>query len=125
MKTNNLIIEKSSYEGYIWHSDKAEAEVINGEFSLNIDSCENPFIVEAYLLDNITKTSHSIHFVDGSYIHTQTKVTDEDIANAVTYEGNKMKNLCFTQRWEIREDPFCCDMKTKVPGSKIFVGFEK
>lgn len=102
-------------------------EIIEEEFSLEISSDINPFIVEAFLLDTDNKLSHSIKYVDGNYIFNSFKLDDSDFSNFKVYESNRMGGigLKFTQRWKTEADELCCGMNTLVPSEMVFIGFDK
>ena len=60
-------IEKSTYQGYLWYSDKDQPKVLNNvDSEITLDETKNPFVIEGQLFDG--KRSISIKYVDGKYI---------------------------------------------------------
>lgn len=66
-------IDKATYEGYMWESDKIAPEIYHGkeEIGFSLTDGENPFIVEGQLYDKENDLSISIRFVDGKYLITR------------------------------------------------------
>ena len=62
-------IPEAVYQGYIWKSNEDKPETLNNKnFSNQLDASINPFIIEAQLYDDATRTSISVKYVDGEYI---------------------------------------------------------
>lgn len=120
-------IKKSKYEGYIWYSDANEPKILDSEdFKLKREESENPFILEAQLFDG--KTSHSIKFVDGKYIHKQYNL-DSLSAKVKTEKVFKMnrggdRELIFNQYWDEVKDEENYDMPVLISAELVFVGFK-
>lgn len=130
------IIEKTTYQGYVWYSDKKQPEIYNGDrvFDELLDANQNPFIVEGQLFNG--KKSYSIKYIDGAYI-------------VKCYEMEKMKSIEYTsqsyianfdkapgklkyhQYWRLKRDEYCEDeddkegMEVLTPAELVFVGFQK
>ena len=122
-------IEKSRYEGYLWRSNSSEPQVIDGEFQLEAEDAENPFIVEGMLYDADRALSIMIKYVDGRYLvlRHEVKVTEAEARNAETYIGKRMqgRNLRMVQLWKDEPDDSCLGMTAQRPGAMVFVGFQK
>ena len=126
MVTRTIALPKAKYQGYIWFSDSTKPEIIDKEFSLDISSETNPFIAEAYLMDEDKQISYSIKFVDGNYLFNPFRIDENDLHNFKVYEGKRMNGirLRFTQRWKEVKDELCCGMTTRIPAEMVFVGFD-
>ena len=43
-------IEKSTYQGYLWYSDKDQPKVLNNvDSEITLDETKNPFVIEGQL----------------------------------------------------------------------------
>ena len=120
-------IEKARYEGYLWRSDSSEPQVIDGEFELEAEDAENPFIVEGMLYDADRALSIMIKYVDGHYLVSRHEVTEAEARGAETYIGKRMqgRNLRMVQLWKDEPDDSCLGMTAQRPGAMVFVGFQK
>lgn len=115
--------------GYIWWSDKAEAEIIQNK-PVVLKNEEIPFIIEGQLFDDKSKISYSIKYVDGQYILKDYIVAEKDYEspNVVKeYRSYRMgeKILKFLEYWESQEDELCLGMKVLQPTKVVFVGFKE
>ena len=81
MVTRTIALPKAKYQGYIWFSDSTKPEIIDREFSLDISSETNPFIAEAYLMDEDNQISYSIKFVDGNYLLNKFGIVENVVNN--------------------------------------------
>jgi hypothetical protein len=99
MKTDILKIEQAKYSGYLWYSDKTTPDIIEKDFSLEINSNTNPFIIEGQLFDGTN--SISIKYVDGSYYVNKTTVDKNNSSDDIEFISHRMKGkkLVFTQLW--------------------------
>src|SRR5699024_12197380 len=50
-------VPKRRYTGYIWKSDRKYPEVLDGTKEITVTAEQNPFIVEALLIDEALKIS--------------------------------------------------------------------
>lgn len=115
-------------QGYIWMSDKTQPEIIS---ELNIDDYKktpsNPFVNECMF--STETTSYIIRFVDGQYIISEASfsVPEGAIDKPVEYCAHRLEGIAkikLVQRWELRENTNCLDMKEYVPTQLVFKGFE-
>ena len=126
MITKAITLPQAKYQGYIWLSDSTKPEIIDGDFSLNILDETNPFIAEAFLMDEDRDISYSIKFIDGKYLINKFDIDDNDRRDYNIYFGKRMdgRKLRFTQRWKEVKDELCCGMTTRIPAEMVFIGFE-
>lgn len=128
------IVPASKYEGYIWMSNEPEPEVVHTDTvheAVELTEEENPFIIEAQLLDRSSQKSYSIRFADGKYVALcyDLKALDQLEGIEVThhkYVANRMKNeewLHFREYWHPEKDPNCEDMEVLQPKEFVFIGF--
>lgn len=124
-----LKIEKSIYTGYIWKSDLAEPQVLNNmEYELILNNSENPFIIEANLIDEKNKISYTIKYIDGEYkVYSynlnllNTNITKHEYLPS--FKG--VKSIKYIRVWrdvDDDENDLCCGMKTLQPQELIFNG---
>ena len=133
-----MIIQKGTYWGYLWHSDKTDPEVLMGNNIANditLDNDCNPFIIEGQLFDKDNRKSYSIKYVDGNYIIKEYIVSEEELNdenNCLKFLPNRMHSdlksdnglrLRFLQRWSSKEDPNCDNMEVLCPAELVFIGF--
>ncbi len=138
----NKLQEYSRYnfEGYLWYSDKASPEVINGVVNdLHTKCTDLPFIVEGFLYSEANKISIHIRNYDGKYHIGVFTIDNIDIslvklAPLKYLASNKLadntilpgiKFINFTHVFELRDDILSNNFKTWKQECKIFTGFEK
>lgn len=131
------IIEKTTYQGYVWYSDQTQPDIYTGDRVFNglPDANANPFIVEGQLFNG--KKSYSIKYVDGRYV---VKCYPMELLEGVEYtpqsyiasfDGAPSGKLIFNQYWRLKRDEYCEDennvegMEVLTPAEWVFVGFEK
>lgn len=128
MKINK--IPEAVYQGYYWMSDQDKPTTLNSNtFSNQLDASINPFIIEAQLYDEATRTSISVKYVDGeyvanSYLLPENASTDEytkQIYIAHRLEG--VSRLLFYRHWMAERDELCEGMEVLKPKELIFAGF--
>lgn len=128
MKINK--IPEAIYQGYFWMSDKDKPTTLsNKNFSNQLDASLNPFIIEAQLYNEATRTSISVKYVDGQYIansyqlpeNVNTDEYTEQVYTAHRLEG--VTRLLFYRHWVAENDELCEGMKVLKPKELIFAGF--
>ena len=96
-------IEKSTYQGYLWYSDKDQPKVLNNvDSEITLDETKNPFVIEGQLFDG--KRSISIKYVDGKYIvkkYVLAELPKEDFTeqSLLAHRMKDVKSLNFRQYW--------------------------
>lgn len=126
----SITINIKKCEGYIWYSDETEPKeiYIDKPCEKVFQDTDNPFVIEAMLVDKDANVSHMIKYVDGQYIHSHFPVPE---AETVIYLPNKMskepriKKLKFIQVWKAVKDESCDGFETLVPAELVFAGFDK
>lgn len=141
-------IDKATYEGYMWESDKTAPEIYHGkeEIDFSLTDGENPFIVEGQLYDRENNISISIRFVDGKYIITRFdgkhgifinrngckdngipqikyETGEEELYipnSAMQLDGKVLK---FIRLWKEDTDDDSCGFQTLYPSGLVFKGF--
>lgn len=128
-------IEKSTYQGYLWYSDKDQPKVLNNEdLEITLDKKINPFIIEGHLFDG--KQSISIKYLDGKYIvkkYILDELSEKDFTEQsfLAHRMGDVKALKFRQYWGESEgkygrkqkDELCEGMSVLQPAVLVFVGF--
>lgn len=128
------IVPAGKYEGYIWMSNKPEPEVVHTDTvheAVELTEGENPFIIEAQLLDRSAQKSYSIRFADGKYVslcYDLKKLHEmEDVeVTHHKYVANRMGDenwIHFLEYWHPQPDPNCAKMKVLQPVEFVFTGF--
>lgn len=132
-KINN-IPAGTSYEGYVWMSDKTTPDVIEGAMDeVELSPDKNPFIIESRLFDTTARTSYSVKYVDGEYqafrYDPDEMLKEKDMeVESKRYLPNRMedvKALYFLRFWRGVKDSLCEDMEVLQPSELVFVGFQK
>ena len=122
-------IEKSTYQGYLWYSDKDQPKVLNNvDSEITLDETKNPFVIEGQLFDG--KRSISIKYVDGKYIvkkYVLAELPKEDFTkqSLLAHRMKDVKSLNFRQYWREQEDELCDGKKVLQPAELVFVGLKK
>ena len=123
-------IPEAVYQGYYWMSDKDKPTTLNCKnFSDQLDASINPFIIEAQLYDEATRTSISVKYVDGEYVansyqlpeNVSTDEYTEQVYIAHRLEG--ISHLHFYRHWAAEADELCEGMEVLKPKELIFAGF--
>lgn len=120
-------IEKSTYQGYLWYSDKDQPKVLNNvDSEITLDETKNPFVIEGQLFDG--KRSISIKYVDGKYIvkkYVLAELPKEDFTeqSLLAHRMKDVKSLNFRQYWREQEDELCDGKKVLQPAELVLVGF--
>jgi len=126
-------IPSLSYEGYYWLSDSSSAVLIDNtlinfsEFEKN-GRPQNPFIVEANLYNNDSKTSVSIRHIDNEYMLTIINWSEGEEVEVkemqfIGHSSLKQKRLKFHEAWDCRTDEYCENLPVLTPAGIGFVGF--
>lgn len=123
-------IPEAVYQGYYWMSDRDKpTTLINKNFSNQLDASINPFIIEAQLYDESTRTSISVKYVDGKYVANSyqlpEKIEQEEYTKQI-YTAHRLEgvsHLCFYRHWVEEPDELCEDMQVLKPKELIFAGF--
>ncbi|MCQ2259190.1 MAG: TIGR04423 family type III CRISPR-associated protein [Bacteroidaceae bacterium] len=127
-------IPEAVYEGYYWMSDKDKPTTLNSKsFSDQLDASTNPFIIEAQLYDEKTRTSISVRYVDGesdgkyvanSYQLPEDISTDEYTEQVyIAHRLEGVSRLRFYRHWVADPDGLCEGMEVLKPKELIFAGF--
>lgn len=123
-------IPEAVYQGYYWMSDKDKPTTLdNKDFSNQLDANINPFIIEAQLYDEATRTSICVKYVDGEYVansyqlpeNVSTDEYTEQVYIAHRLEG--VSRLRFYRHWVAETDELCENMQVLKPKELIFAGF--
>ena len=122
-------IDKSSYVGYYWFSNKEKPELVNFK---NLEENEIPFVIEGYLYNETEKISISIRNFNGKYVITQFVLSDYgkdnkkfkllDEKSFPAYKLDGIKEIIFRELQQKAKDDL--DFFTYEKVVEIFVGFE-
>ncbi len=125
-------IPAGNYEGYMWISNEKKPIKIN-----QIDATQyeennqptNPFILEAFLYDNNTKTSVSVKHISGKYIIDLYNLNElnndaETVDNFYIPNRLNENKLKFTEVWIPEKDSLCENFEVLKKQTVVFTGFE-
>lgn len=123
-------IPEAVYQGYYWMSNEDKPETLNNKnFSNQLDASINPFIIEAQLYDDATRTSISVKYVDGEYIANSyqlpERIKQEEYTEQI-YTAHRLEDvshLRFYRHWVAEVDELCEGMEVLKPKELIFAGF--
>ncbi|MGM9745883.1 MAG: TIGR04423 family type III CRISPR-associated protein [Paludibacteraceae bacterium] len=123
-------IKRGNYVGYFWKSDAKEPQLVDGDFTEDLNPAKNPFVVEAQLYDATTMLSYSIKYLDGEYWIMEHQVSstdfnraDVDIKQFYAHRIKEHMKLQFLQYWQENNDELCEGMPVLQPAELVFVGF--
>lgn len=129
---NKNKIEEGNYVGYLWMSNSSTPECWKEPklFSKELDTNQNPFVIEGMLFDADRQVSYSIKYVDGEYIVHRWNLQEDfppvDFESTTFHCSAHSRiggNLLFKRYWHIVPDHACLDMPVLMPYAQVFVGF--
>jgi len=117
-----------TYTGYYWLSNAESPHQVNKKFDENLLKMGIPFIVEAALYDEITKTSILIKHDGAQHEMVQYNLNEMEgyeclVIEIETHRLDGAPAARFMQIWKEEPDALCENMKTLKPYAQIFTGF--
>ena len=111
-------IEKSTYQGYLWYSDKDQPKVLNNvDSEITLDETKNPFVIEGQLFDG--------KYIVKKYVLAELPKEDFTEQSLLAHRMKDVKSLNFRQYWREQEDELCDGKKVLQPAELVFVGLKK
>jgi CRISPR type III-associated protein (TIGR04423 family) len=123
-------IKKRKYQGYVWMSDQKKPLTLKGDKDFDFSETKyqtvNPFVIEALLWCENTKTSVHVRHT-GRYVINEFVLTDDDLKNEKFYIPHRLetsgRKARFCQIWEEKDDDLCEGFPVFTLKAIVFTGF--